>query len=57
MRYKATKKFQTLSRANHHQGLSRLEYDTFLYGGTVECKPPKMLINEKYIEKVKKVEA
>ena len=57
MRFKATKKFQTLSRANHHQGISRVEYDTLLYGGTVEGKPPKMLINEKYIEKVKKVEA
>ena len=57
MRYKATKKFQTLSRANHHQGLSRVKYDTFLYGGIVECKPPKRLIDGKYVEKVKKVEA
>ena len=54
MKYKATAKFKTLSRANHHQGLDRKDFDTFLYGGTVECKPPKKLIDEKYLEKVKK---
>ena len=55
MKYKATKKFKELTRANAHQGLSREELNKFMDGKTVECKPPKVLIDNGYLKK--KVEA
>ncbi len=54
--YKATEKFKTLSRANHHQGLSKADFDSLLAGGKVK-DVPKKLIEKKYVEKIKKVEA
>ena len=54
MKYKATTKFRTLSRANHHQGLSRDEYNLFMDGKVVDCIPPKRLVSEGYLEKPKK---
>ncbi|KKK59608.1 hypothetical protein LCGC14_3032670, partial [marine sediment metagenome] len=44
MKYKPTKKFKELNRSNAHQGLSREEFNKFMDGKTVECKPPKKLI-------------
>ncbi|KKK58821.1 hypothetical protein LCGC14_3040550, partial [marine sediment metagenome] len=41
MKYKPTKKFKELTRSNAHQGLSRDEFNKFMDGKTVECKPPK----------------
>ena len=57
MKYKATKKFRELNRSNAHQGLSRDEFNKFMDGKTVECKPPKALIENGYLVKAKKVEA
>ena len=50
--YKATAKFKTLSRANHHQGLTRENFEKLLYGGKVK-DVPKKLIEGKFVEKVK----
>lgn len=51
MKYKPTKKFKELTRANSHQGLSREEFNKFMDGKTVECKPPKALIDNGYLAK------
>ena len=52
MKYKATKKFKELNRSNAHQGLTREEYNKFMDGKTVDCKPPKVLIEKGYLKKV-----
>ena len=52
MRYKPTKKFKELTRANAHQGLTREEFNKFKEGKTVDCKPPKALIDNGYLKKV-----
>ena len=52
MKYKATKKFKTLSRANAHQGLDKVVFDKLLDGKTVDFKPPGWLIENKYLQKV-----
>ena len=55
MRYKPTKKFATLSRFGHNQGLDREDYDAFQDGKTVELKsPPERLVKDGYIEKAVK---
>jgi len=51
MKYKATKKFKELNRSNAHQGLTREQYNRFMDGKTVECKPPKALIENGYLKK------
>ena len=53
MKYRPTKKFKQLSRANHHQGLTREQYNKFMDGKTVDCKPPKKLIENGYLVKAK----
>lgn len=55
MKYRPTKKFSELNRSNAHQGLTREEFNKFMDGKTVECKPPKKLIENGYL--VKKAEA
>ena len=52
MKYKPTLKFKTLNKLNAHQGLSREEFIKFMDGKTVDCDPPKRLIDEKYLKKV-----
>ena len=52
MKYKPTKKFKELTRANAHQGLSREEFNKFMDGKTVGCKPPKALVENGYLKKV-----
>ncbi|MCH8837727.1 MAG: hypothetical protein IIA60_07985 [Candidatus Marinimicrobia bacterium] len=53
MKYKPTAKFKTLNKSNAHQGLSRDEFNKFMDGKTVDCIPPKRLVSEGYLEKVK----
>lgn len=52
MKYKATVKFKTLSRANAHQGLEKIVFDKLMDGKTVDFKPPGRLIENKYLKKV-----
>jgi len=52
--YVATPKFQDLGIDNSYQGLNTHEYYGLLYGKEVELRhPPKFLIENKYIQKVK----
>jgi len=53
MKYKPTAKFKRLNKLNAHQGLSRDEFNKFMDGKTVDCIPPKRLVSEGYLEKVK----
>ena len=55
MKYKATIKFIELNRSNAHQGLSREEFNKLWDGKTVECKPPKKLIENGYLVKAERV--
>ena len=61
MRYKPTKKFAELTINPNHQNLDRQVYLAFKRDETVECNPPKILIDEGYLEQVlepvKKVKA
>ena len=52
MKYKATKKCKTLSRANAHQGLDKVVFDKLMDGKTVDFNPPGRLIENKYLKKV-----
>lgn len=56
MKYKATAKFDNLTKANSFQGLGREVFYALRYGKTVECKPPKHLIDEGYIKPVQSKE-
>jgi len=53
MKYKATKKFDELGRENHHQNLDRPVFDALKSGKSVECDPPKKLIEGGYLVAVK----
>lgn len=56
MRYKATPKFDSLTKANSFQGLEKEVFYALRYGKTVECNPPKHLIDEGYIRPVQSKE-
>ena len=54
VKYKPTEKFKELTIHPNHQNLERQEFLAFRRGETVECSPPKQLIDEGYLEKVVK---
>lgn len=58
MKYKATAKFQKLTKANHHQGLDKDVYEALMEGEVVTLEiPPSRLIDGGYIKEFKEKES
>ncbi len=53
MKYKPTKKFKELTIDHNHQNLDRKDFLAFMAGKTIECNPPKQLIDNGYLVAVK----